>query len=59
MTINELAEEYKLKFGKYPPETFGASDKVLIEAMEDALKNGRPIPVDFNWFPDLPEDADV
>ena len=57
--LNRLAKEYMERFGRHVPMIFGATEERTVEALEKALEKNRPVPEDYNWYPNLPPDADV
>lgn len=57
--LNSLAKEYMERFGRYVPVTFGTTKERTVEALEEALKKDRPIPEEYNWYPNLPPEAVV
>ncbi len=45
---------YCRTFGKEPPEPFGIGVHKKLEVVEAALKAGKPIPRNFDWYGHLP-----
>lgn len=52
-------EEYFRAFGQPGPHTFGVNESFMAAVLRAAVRHGRPIPEDFNWYPDLPPGAVV
>lgn len=48
---------YVVAFGVMPPEPYGISENRLIDVIEQAVADGKPVDDGFDWFPDLPPDA--
>jgi hypothetical protein len=56
--LDVLADEYAKLFGDRPPiYIIGPSDEFISSTIADAIASGQPIPDDFDWYPDLPDDA--
>lgn len=54
---DEIVHRYIRTFDRAPPLPFGVSDQRQAEVLEAALREGRPVPADFDWWADLPPDA--
>jgi len=57
--LNEAYAAYFKAFNLSPPEPFGVSDDGLACVLEDAVAQGKPVPEDFDWHPNLPAGAVV
>lgn len=54
---DETVQRYIQTFDRAPPMPFGVGDQRLAEVLGAALREGRPVPADFDWWADLPPDA--
>lgn len=52
-------EAYYKAFGNPGPRPMEVSDSFMARVLLDAVRNGREVPDDFDWYPDLPKDAVV
>ena len=56
--IDEVTEEYAKAFPEAPILwPFGVGDEDRASAMQEAIRLGRPIPHDYDWYAHLPPDA--
>lgn len=55
----EARRAYFQAFGDPGPFTHGVSDNFVADVLWAAVRSGKPVPADFDWYPDLPKDAVV
>jgi len=48
---------YAHAFRRLPPEPYGVKDEFLATVLEHAVAAEKPIPDDFDWWPNRPDDA--
>lgn len=55
MELYAAVEDYVQLFAEQPPCPFGGgSDEKCADVLAEAVRDGRPLPVDFAWWIDLP-----
>lgn len=52
-------EAYYKAFGTIGPNPMEVSDGDVARVLWDAVQQGKPIPRDFDWYPNLPKGAVV
>ncbi len=57
--LMQAAEDYIGLFGQEPLIPFGVSDTRAAAVLREAVRQGEPVSEDFNWYSDLPKNADV
>lgn len=61
MTPDERASQasnaYADKFGDFPPYPVGVEPSFYAETLWQHIAKGTPLPEDFDFYPDKPEDA--
>ena len=55
--VIEVSVRYAERFGIDPPRPHGVANKRLIEMLMQAMRDGRPVPDDFDWWDYLPPGA--
>jgi hypothetical protein len=55
----ELYKAYVRAFGETIPLPIGIDQQGHATVLAEHLEKGKPVPKDYNWFPDLPEGAIV
>jgi hypothetical protein len=59
MKIDDLIVQYTTKFGAYIPVPFGVPEEDLAKVIAEHIEKGKPIPEDYDFYSDVPADADV
>lgn len=59
MKIKDIVEGYEEKFNKPFPLPMGIELEDVLKVAEEHIKKGEPIPDDYDWYKDVPDDADV
>lgn len=58
--IADAIEGYEMAFGIDPPmPPRGVDGEFYVETINDCIKNKKPIDDEFDWYPDLPPDANT
>lgn len=55
--VTQVAVRYSERFDLPAPQPFGVSNKRMIEVLLAAIRAGRPVPDDFDWWDYLPPGA--
>lgn len=53
----EVAVQYSERFNLPAPHPFGVEDSFYVSVLRQALRDGKPVDPDFDWYPDLPPGA--
>lgn len=57
--VDAAREAYYKAFGTLGPNPMEVSEADVARALWDAVRQGRPISRDHDWYPNLPKDAVV
>lgn len=55
--MSSVRQDYISKFLESPPQPYGIDEETLENVMREAIEKGEPIPPDFDFWADLPDDA--
>lgn len=53
----EVAVRYSERFNRPAPLPFGISEERIAEVLLQAIRDGEPVPDEFDWWADLPPGA--
>lgn len=53
----KILKDYHKKFGIFPPEPMGVPDDFYYKVLASHVNQGKPVPDNFNWYPDKPDNA--
>ena len=55
--MTDIYQEYIDKFDQDPPMPHGVTDDELEKVIALHIVKGEPIPPDYDWWADIPDDA--
>ena len=56
MSIDRLTDKYIAVFNEWPPRPVNVLDEDIEEQLKIAIEKNRPIPFDFDWYPEFKKD---
>jgi hypothetical protein len=56
--MKTVMQEYWEKYGTVP-EPIGIGEEVIATVVAEYLKKGAPVPLDYDWYVDIPDGAPV
>lgn len=57
--LEAALEDYVELFNQEPPFPFGVTDEQMADVLREAVRKREPISDDYDWWGDLPDDADA